>query len=158
MVNGAGLRTVIWVSGCEHHCPNCFNEETHDPNSGIVFDEEAKQDLFKDLNEDWCDGITFTGGDPLHKSNFLTVLNLCKEIKEKHPTKTIWLYTGFTWEYLIDNPEYSVILHYVDVLCEGPYVEALKDPNIKWVGSSNQRVIDVAKRFRTISQIASETI
>lgn len=158
MVNGTGLRSVIWVSGCEHCCKGCFNEETHDPESGILFDEKAKTELFSDLTEDWCEGITFSGGDPLYKDNFPVILDLCKEIKEKYPTKTIWLYTGFTWEYLIDNPELSIILRYIDVLCEGPFVEALKDPNIQWVGSSNQRVIDVAKRLRTISQLAASTI
>ena len=155
MVNGDGLRTVIWVSGCKHKCDGCFNPETHCPMSGIKFDDKAKNDLFRDLTEDWCAGITFSGGDPLFETNFPDVLELCKEIKAKFPTKTIWLYTGYTWEVIIHNPNLSKILKYLDVLVDGPYIKALSDKNLKWVGSSNQTVIDVKSRLALISSIFS---
>ena len=156
MVNGSGLRTVIWVSGCDHHCKGCFNEHTWDKNSGIPFDEAAKEELFRDNNEDWCSGVTFSGGDPLYDANYDEVLALCKELKEKYPNKTIWIYTGYTYAQIIDSPK-NEILKYTDVLCDGPFVEALKSPDKHWVGSSNQNVIDLHKRFETVSHLA-ETI
>lgn len=153
MVNGEGLRTVIWVSGCSHKCIGCFNAETHCPLSGIKFDEDAKKELYKNLTEDWCDGITFTGGDPLYETNVKHIIELCKEIKELYPTKTIWLYSGYTYNQIINDELRAPILKYIDVLCDGPFVESLKDLSLKWVGSSNQNVIDIKKRIEQVSNI-----
>ena len=154
MVNGTGLRTVIWLAGCDRNCQGCFSPYTHDPNAGVAFDSKAKEELFADSNEDWCDGITFLGGDPLYCGNRQAVIELAKEHKEKFPSKTIWLYTGWCWSEIVDDESMKDIIKYVDVICDGPFVQSLKDPNLKWVGSSNQHVIDVKERLKKISEIA----
>ena len=141
MLNGDGLRVVLWVSGCEHHCKNCQNPETHDPNGGIPFDVEAAEELVDSLEQPYCAGLTISGGDPLYLGNIETVKNLCKEVKFFYPEKTIWLYTGYTWEQIKDLE----VIKYVDVLVDGRYIEELADVDYKWAGSTNQRVIDVQK-------------
>lgn len=155
MVNGDGLRTVLWVSGCAHDCPHCQNPYSHDCNIGIKFDDSAKKELFKDLTEDWCAGVTFSGGDPLHERNRLDVIELAKEIKEKFPTKNIWLYTGYTWNEIVDSSTMINILKYVDVIVDGPYVESLRDSTLRWRGSSNQNIICVKRRIDQIHSISS---
>ena len=154
MVNGTGLRTVIWVAGCERKCPGCFSPYTHDFTAGIKFDEKAKEELFRDSNEDWCAGITLLGGEPLHDANFAEVLAIAKEHKKRFPDKTIWLYTGYTYNEIINNTIMSEILNYIDVLCDGPFIQELRDPNLKWVGSSNQNVINIQQRISQVLKIA----
>ena len=144
-LNGDGLRTVLWVAGCSHHCPSCQNPETHDPCSGILFDNNAYKELIEDLSRDYISGITFSGGDPLYGGNRETVTALAKDIKEQFPNKTIWCYTGYTYEDIKDLE----IMNYVDVLVDGRFVQALKDIKLYWRGSSNQRVIDVPKTRET---------
>lgn len=109
MKNGDGLRVVLWLAGCEHHCPGCQNPITWDPDDGLEFDDTAKKEIFDQLDKDYISGITFSGGDPLHPANVNGVLELIEEIKQKYPDKTIWLYTGYTWEQLFDsnNKPYS---------------------------------------------------
>ena len=153
MVNGTGLRTVIWVAGCERKCPGCFSPYTHDFTAGIKFDEKAKEELFRDSNEDWCAGITLLGGEPMHDANFAEVLAIAKEHKKRFPNKTIWLYTGYCWNELLEDPVKTEIIKYVDVICDGPFVQSLRDVNLKWVGSSNQHVIDVKERLAKISSL-----
>lgn len=143
MLNGDGLRVVLWVAGCNHHCPGCQNPITWDKNDGLPFDQAAEDELFEALNKPHISGITFSGGDPLFPDNRKEVFRLMKKFKELFPKKTIWLYTGYTWEQIKDIEEIKMI----DVLAEGEFVEKLKDNNIPWVGSSNQRVIDVQKTF-----------
>lgn len=157
MVNGTGLRTVIWLAGCDHNCPGCFAQHTHDPKAGIKFDAAAKEELFRDLKEDWCEGVTLLGGDPLFCGNRAEVIALAKELKEKFPLKKTWLYTGYCWNEIVADDSMSEIIKYVDVICDGPFVESLKDVNLHWVGSSNQHVIDVKERLQKIVDIASET-
>lgn len=139
MLNGEGLRTVLWVSGCNHHCTNCQNPITWDINSGLLFDENAERELFESIAPGYISGVTFSGGDPLHSDNRDEITRLAKEIKEKMPNKNIWLYTGYLWEQ-ISNLE---VVNYVDVLVDGKFMEELKDKLIHWKGSSNQRIIDV---------------
>ena len=141
MLNGDGLRVVLWLSGCEHHCPGCQNPITCDINSGLEFDESAKQEIFDELSKDYISGITFSGGDPLHTENRREVEALAKEIREKYPQKTIWLYTGYEWQDIKDLP----LMKYIDVLVDGKFKQALKDVTLPWRGSSNQNVIDVEK-------------
>lgn len=154
MVNGDGLRTVIWIAGCDRKCPGCFSPYTHDFQAGVEFDDAAKAELVKDLSEDWCAGITWLGGEPLHPVNFPEVLALAKEIHERYPNKTQWLYTGYTYNEIINNTIMSEILNYIDVLCDGPFIQELKDPNLKWVGSSNQNVINIQQRISQVLKIA----
>lgn len=139
MLNGDGLRVVLWVSGCSHCCRDCQNPITWDPNGGLLFDGAAKQELFAELAKDYISGITFSGGDPLYFSNRTELLRLAREIKEEFPKKTVWMYTGFVWETI----EALAIMEYVDVLVDGEFVAAQKDTQLHWRGSANQRVIDV---------------
>ena len=139
MLNGDGLRVVLWVAGCTHCCKECQNPITWDPDGGILFDDAAKQEIFKQLEKPYINGITFSGGDPLHSSNRLDVRELMQEIKQKYPDKTIWLYTGDSWEDVLHYP----MMRYVDVLVDGEFKIDLKDTKLLWKGSSNQRVIDV---------------
>ena len=154
--NGDGLRVVLWVSGCSHHCVNCQNQQTWNPDSGVVFDDAAKQELFAALNHDYIRGITFSGGDPLYKNNIIEILNLCTEIKKQFPDKNIWLYTGYTLNEIFsdqqttyDNLIRQEIVKLVDVIVDGEYIEKLRDITLKWRGSSNQRVIDMKKTIDT---------
>ena len=147
MNNGDGLRVVLWVSGCEHHCYYCQNPQTWDPNSGILFNEEAKQELFTELSKDYISGITFSGGDPLYSSNTSCITSLVLEISDKFPNKTIWLYTGYTWEECMSSTARRKIIEKCDVVVDGEYVEKQRDVTLHWRGSSNQRVIDVKKTF-----------
>lgn len=146
MLNGDGLRTVLWVSGCRLHCKNCQNPETWDYNSGILFDDKAGKELFDSLNHDYISGITFSGGHPLDPNNYQTVLDLCKKFRSVFDnSKTIWIYTGYTWEQVKDLE----IMQYIDVLVDGAFIEELKDEKLYWRGSSNQRVVDVQKTLQT---------
>jgi anaerobic ribonucleoside-triphosphate reductase activating protein len=153
MLNGDGLRVVLWVAGCSHCCKGCQNAYSQDPSLGVKFDDKAKEEIFKDLNTDWCAGITFSGGDPLFINNRKEIIVLAKEIKEKFPTKTIWLYTGYTWSEILADESMSEVLKFVDVLCDGEYIEELRDVDLYWVGSKNQNVINVKKRIEQVSNL-----
>ena len=159
MNNGDGLRVVLWLSGCSHHCYNCQNPQTWNPDSGIPFDESAKQEIFNELFKDYISGITFSGGDPLYENNLDEVLKLVKEIRISFPEKTIWLYTGYDFDLL--NSKYNEykytpfaanadewltrweIISNIDVLVDGEYIDEQRDLSLKFRGSKNQRVIDV---------------
>lgn len=144
MLNGDGLRVVLWVAGCSHCCKECQNPITWDPDGGLLFDDAAKEEIFEQLSKDYISGITFSGGDPLHQANRFDVRNLMAEIKEKFPNKTIWMYTGDVWDDIFHYP----IMQYVDVLVDGEFKVDQKDVKLLWKGSKNQRVIDVQKSLR----------
>ena len=141
MLNGDGLRVVLWVAGCTHCCPECHNPVTWDAEGGLPFDAEACQELLGELGRDYISGVTFSGGDPLHPANREEIGNLVQMIHEKYPQKTIWLYTGYLWE---DIRELDFI-PLVDVVVDGRFEKNLKDPKLHCKGSSNQRVINVKK-------------
>ena len=161
MRNGEGLRITLFVSGCEHHCLNCQNSQTWDCNGGINFDIAAKEEIFEKLNKDYIAGLTLSGGDPLHEKNLQDILYLCKEVREKFPDKTIWIYSGYTWDEIFKNTYNSkrlvqnleernelyrqMIIAQCDVFVDGKYIEELSDVNYHWAGSSNQKIIDVQK-------------
>lgn len=168
MLNGDGLRVVLWLSGCSHNCYKCQNPQTHDPNSGILFDEKAEEELFRELSKDYISGLTLTGGDPLHENNLDGVLRIVNRIRLQMPEKTIWLYTGYKLENIsffssmneyvkgkndfdsAVNDEYNnlirnIIVSQVDVLVDGKYIDSQRNVSAKWKGSDNQRVIDVQK-------------
>ena len=117
---------------------------TWDPNGGLPFDEAAKQEIFEQLEHSYISGITFSGGDPLHPANRTDVRNLMEEIKTKYPDKTIWLYTGDSWENIMHYP----LMKYVDVVVDGEFHIEERDVKLMWKGSKNQRVIDVQKSLR----------
>ena len=145
MLNGDGLRVVLWVSGCSHKCKGCHNPITWDPKCGLEFDASARNEIFAELDKDYVSGITFSGGDPLHPANIHDITELAAMIRQIYPHKTIWLYTGYQWE----EVQYLDIVQYIDILVDGKFVEELKDNNLHWKGSSNQNVIDVKKSLRT---------
>lgn len=159
MRNGDGLRVVLFVSGCDHQCINCQNPQTWDANSGIEFDLAAKEEIFDQLSKDYICGITFSGGDPLYPNNLYDIYKLITEIKNKFPTKNIWIYTGYTWEdivandYIVDTVEYTILRQEIvslsNVLVDGQFIQELADVNYHWAGSTNQRVIDIQKTLKT---------
>lgn len=144
MLNGDGLRTVLWVAGCTHRCEGCHNPITWDIDGGIPFDGAAETEFFEKLSADYISGATFSGGDPLHPQNRGEITRLAKRIKTELPEKTLWLYTGFVWE---DIRELEII-PLLDVVVDGRFVKALLDAKLHWKGSSNQRVIDVKETLR----------
>ena len=148
MLNGDGLRVVLWVAGWAHACPACHNPETWEADSGIPFDQAAKDELFAELEKDYISGVTFSGGDPLFPGNRETVGALCREIRQRFPDKTIWMYTGYRWEQVSE----LAILDTVDVLVDGRFEQALADTALHWRGSANQRLIDV-QRTRAAHEI-----
>lgn len=145
MLNGDGLRVVLWVAGCSHCCKECQNPVTWDPNGGLPFREEERQEIFRELDKSYISGITYSGGDPMHPNNVTGITALAREIREKYPDKTQWLYTGAKWESLVGEE----VLRYLDVLVDGEFEADKKDITLQWKGSSNQRVIDVQKTLET---------
>ena len=144
MLNGDGLRVVLWLAGCSHCCKGCHNPLTWDPDGGLLFDEAARQEIFEQLDKSYISGITFSGGDPLHTANRMDVRCLMAEIKERYPDKTIWLYTGDSWEDIVHYP----ILKYIDVLVDGKFEREKQENLLHWRGSGNQRVIAVQESLR----------
>ena len=144
MLNGDGLRVVLWVAGCSHHCKGCHNPVTWNEKDGLPFDNNAKNEIFALLNKDYISGITFSGGDPLMLCNREEVGNFIKEIKNLYPNKTIWLYTGFTFEEI----KHLDFIPLIDVLVDGKFVLEQKDEKLLWKGSANQRVINVKETLK----------
>ena len=152
MLNGDGLRVVLWVAGCSHHCRECQNPVTWDPNGGLPFTEAEKEEIFRELEKDYISGITFSGGDPLHPANVEEVTALAREIKSRFPDKTIWLYTGSVWEEMLGLE----ILNDLDVCVDGEFEIAKKELLLHWKGSANQRVIDVPESLRQLTIVLHE--
>lgn len=153
LLNGEGLREVIFFSGCDLNCPGCFNKEAQNPNFKLLDSHEWSEDDYKllldNLNKPFISGVTILGGDGFSTYNRAGVLDLCKNLKKDVPNKTIWIYTGYTWESIINaKDERTECLKYIDVLCDGPFIEKLKAPDKPWVGSSNQRVINVQQSLK----------
>jgi anaerobic ribonucleoside-triphosphate reductase activating protein len=148
MLNGDGLRVVLWVSGCENKCKGCQNPQTWPLDSGKEFKIEDEMDLYIELGKPHISGITFSGGDPLHPDNRETIGKLIMSIKSWFPSKTIWLYTGYRFEDIMCLP----FIWLCDVIVDGKFIEELKDVNYPWAGSTNQRVIRIDK----LKQYATE--
>lgn len=138
-VDGPGLRTSIYLAGCRHCCPGCHNPSTWDFSAGrdMTVSELLKRIEDNDFN------VTFSGGDPLYQLPALT--SLARAIKAAG--KTIWCYTGFTYEELAASPDYAEILSLIDVLVDGPYIQALRDPDLRFRGSSNQRILALGDAY-----------
>lgn len=158
IANGEGVRTSLFVSGCRHHCKNCFNKVTWDFGYGELFTEETMTEIFKTLEPSYINGITLLGGEPFEPENQKVLLPFLVMLKEKFPNKNVWCYTGFTIEQILGKSEpvsrastdvSMEMLSLIDVLVDGPYVETLHDIRLKFRGSSNQRVIDVKKTLET---------
>lgn len=137
IADGEGIRVVLFVSGCSHHCKGCQNPESWCPKAGKPFTEETKNKLFKLLSREYICGLTLSGGDPLYIDNREVLTQLCKEFKEKFPNKTIWLYTGYTYEE-IKNLN---IVNYLDVIVDGKFQIDKRDITLPFRGSTNQNII-----------------
>lgn len=141
--NGEGVRCTLFVSGCTHNCKGCFNKTAMKFNFGSKYSKEFEDKILKDLSSDYLSGLSILGGEPLHERNLTTVLDLCKRVKQEHPNKTIWLWTGYTLKEVTQDSNKVEILKYVDTLIDGKFVEELKDTSLKWRGSSNQQIINI---------------
>ena len=154
IVDGEGIRTVIWTQGCPHHCLGCHNPETQDFKGGALVEIDEVKKMIDELVGQ--DGITFSGGDPFFQPGPCSVL--AEYIKSKG--MNVWCYTGWTYEELIniskDKKEVMDFLKQIDVLVDGQYVDELRDPRLKWKGSSNQRVIDVQKSLKQNKIVITE--
>ena len=148
IANGRGVRVVLWVSGCSHHCTGCQNPDTWDDDYGSRFEASDLSDIITLLREDWISGLTLSGGDPLKPSNvdICTIVAACA--KSNVPNKDIWCWTGYTWDEIIAREDCKYILQCIDVLVDGEFIQDKYDISLKWRGSSNQRVIDVKKSLQ----------
>lgn len=144
IANGPGFRVSIYVQGCNNHCPGCFNPETWDFQGGREFNNAVKNKFLELGKSKKIAGFSILGGEPLQQGK--DMLDLVKEIKETYPDKTIWMWTGCVYEEL--TPEQLEIVKYVDVLIDGRFDAKLKSLRSRYKGSSNQRVIDIAKTLK----------
>lgn len=139
IANGPGVRVSLFVSGCRNHCPGCFNPETWDFSYGSPFTKETEDEIIRALRPSWIQGFSILGGEPMEPENREALLPLLKHIRENLPEKDIWLYTGYRFEAVSGSP----LLHYVDVVVDGPFLEEEKDISLAFRGSRNQRVIHI---------------
>ena len=140
IANGPGVRVSLFVSGCRNHCPGCFQPETWDFEYGSSFTAETEDLLIEALRPSWIQGLSLLGGDPIEPENQEGLLPLLQRLKTEFPDKDIWLYTGYSFELIRD----ASLLQYVDVVVDGPFIEAEKDISLAFRGSRNQRIIDVS--------------
>ena len=139
LANGTKLGVVLWCQGCSLNCPGCQNRCTHAAAEGRTFTKREEDLIISELKKPQISRLTLSGGHPLEAYNIDTCLALCKRAREEAPDTEIWCYTGYLWEAVKDLE----IMTYIDVLVDGPYIEALKDISLPWRGSTNQRLINV---------------
>ena len=163
IANGPGVRVSLFVSGCTHHCPGCFNKETWDFSYGLPFTEETMTDLYEKLSPGYITGLTLLGGEPMEPVNQQALLPFVEEVRRRFPDKTIWCYTGYTYEtdlLAADGRAHCTatdrLLGMTDVLVDGRFVQDLRDITLLFRGSSNQRLIDLARTRETGSVVLWE--
>ena len=162
VANGPGVRVSVFVSGCTHRCPGCFNEEAWDFNFGKPFTQETIDYIIDLLKPDFYKGITFLGGEPLEHVNQQGLLPLARKIREVYPEKSIWCFTGYDFEkdvlgrMINEWPETKELLSYIDVLVDGEFIEAQKDLSLVFKGSANQRHILVQESMKSCSLVLWE--
>ena len=166
--NGPGFRVSFFVQGCNRRCPNCFNEETWDLNGGYEWTEEKEDKLLELCGVEYIDGLSILGGEPLllfekgYGEDYKPMITLVKRFKEMYPEKTIWVWTGYSFEDLVEKPSRLRIgkvrdfLKYIDVIVDGEYIDSKHQINLKYRGSTNQRVIDVQKSLEKSSIVLYE--
>ncbi len=148
IANGIGVRTTLFVSGCRRHCPDCFQPQTWDFNYGNAFTKEVADEVIASLEPGWIDGLTVLGGEPMEPENQRELVSFLRRVREAQPAKSIWLYSGFTYDELTGDTDANThntdeLLGYLDVLVDGPFDRDKKDITLRFRGSSNQRIIDV---------------
>lgn len=147
IANGVGIRTSLFVSGCRRHCKNCFNQETWSFSFGEPFTRAVEEKIYRSLDSDYVDGLTVLGGEPMEPENQRELLPFFKRFNERFPEKTIWLYSGYTWEEMTKGPARCEVtdslLRQIDLLVDGPFVQEQYDVSLRFRGSANQRILDV---------------
>ena len=145
IANGDGIRTSLFVSGCRNNCPGCFNKEAQDFNCGEEFTDDIMDKIIDSVDDKYHDGITLLGGDPMEPENAEVLCRLAAKFKKKYgDAKTIWCYTGYTYESIsaLDPSDYrQKLLSFVDILVDGPFIVSEKDITLRFKGSRNQRII-----------------
>ena len=154
IANGPGVRVSLFVSGCTHHCPGCFNAEAWDFDYGKPFDEAVMDELLTLLEPDYVKGLSLLGGEPFEPQNQVALIEFLRKVREKYPTKTVWCYSGYTLEQLRGESrarcEYTdEMLSMIDVLVDGRFVMEKKNIRLRFRGSENQRLIDLNKTRET---------
>lgn len=155
IANGQGVRTSLFVSGCKHHCPNCFNEVAWAFDYGEEFTLDVQNAIINSLKDDYNDGLSLLGGEPFEAENQPTLTAFLERVKKEVPSKTVWCYTGFIFDKeLLGNsravtPYTLKMLSMIDVLVDGRYIEKEKDISLEFRGSANQRIIDVKKSLES---------
>lgn len=165
--NGEGIGVALFVQGCRFQCDNCFNSEAWDFNGGYNWTKKIEMKFLKLIDKPYISRISVLGGDPMVRENVEEVYYLTRKIREKYPSKNIWLYTGYTLEEIFSQPstdnlgsEYQYRIDIVkncDILVDGRYIDALRDPKLHYRGSSNQRLIDVQKTLKERRVVLWET-
>lgn len=150
IANGIGIRVTLFVSGCTHYCKGCFNKEAWDFDFGQLFDEGVQNELLEALSPSYISGLTLLGGEPMEPQNQRCLVEFLEKVKKIYPQKTIWCYSGYTFEELTGESRARCevtdeILSLVDILVDGEFQEELKDISLRFRGSSNQRIIDMNK-------------
>ena len=149
IANGEGVRTTLFVSGCRHRCKNCFQPETWSFSYGEEFDDEVAKKIIASLDGPFVDGLTLLGGEPMEPENQQAILPFLREVKQTYPKKTVWCYTGDIFEDLMNSDSErhteatEELMSLIDILVDGPYIEAEHDITLRFRGSRNQRIIDV---------------
>ena len=151
--NGPGVRVSIFLQGCSFHCKNCFNPETWDFNGGFSFEDADIEKVLDLCSPEHIQGLSILGGEPMHPSNIEGTTELAKRFKKKYPQKNIWVWSGYLFDNYLKDKE---VMKYIDVVVDGQFVDELRNPNLKWRGSSNQRVIDVSKSLKNNKVILYE--
>ncbi|MFQ7115525.1 MAG: anaerobic ribonucleoside-triphosphate reductase activating protein [Acutalibacteraceae bacterium] len=150
IANGVGVRTVLFVSGCTHHCKGCFQPETWNFDYGEKYTKETEDEIIESLRPDYVDGITLLGGEPFEPENQRELVKLLRRIKKELPQKTVWSFSGYTYEELTGDSRAvcevtNEMLSMLDVLVDGEFVEAKRNISLRFRGSENQRLIDMNK-------------
>ena len=152
IANGIGIRVSLFVSGCTHHCPGCFNSDTWDFAYGERFDKATEDRILSLLSPDYINGLSLLGGEPMEPTNQRVLEPFLTRVKEAYPQKTVWCYSGYTFEEMLSGRAHCEVtdsmLSMIDVLVDGPFIESLKNIRLKFRGSENQRIIDVPKSLR----------
>lgn len=153
IANGEGVRTSLFVSGCRHHCKNCFNAEAWDFTFGTPYTKKTEEEIIASLAPDYIAGLTVLGGEPFEPENQAEVLSLVTAVKSRYPHKTVWVYSGFTYEELLSGSRAATdtaraLLQQIDVLVDGRFIEEQKNVSLAFRGSENQRLIDLPKTLQ----------
>ncbi len=156
IANGPGIRTSLFVSGCTHQCMGCFNEDYKKFNYGQPWTADVKASFIEHVNAPMIKGVTILGGEPFDQMRDDDLLELVQSIKAQ-TNKSIWIYSGYTFEQLASDPKRFEVLKQCDVLVDGPFVQALKDLKLRFRGSSNQRIINVSESIKNMQPVLLET-